>query len=268
MTTSERNSSAGVAAVPDDAHRELLTDESEVQFKMAPVLQRETMAGEKQLRRDPLDNAGQLVRFEERQPTKEFVGLTKEVSIGVENESLIFVFIFKELKSYINDPRWKRIRWAIALLYVGILALLLIGSILLISTSPSCPPKTKLVWHEQEIIYELDVRSFRDANADGIGDMQGERSTRSLSLSDPLFRSGFMKELPYLEKNGFKSVLFQSSIFNTASTNDARPSPPDLHTIDSSLGTNMDLENITKILHRKGLSSTSSAPVDDDQCSC
>ena len=171
MTTSERNSSAGVAAVPDDAHRELLADESEVQFKMAPVLQR-----------DPLDKAGQLVRFEERQPTKEFVGLTKEVSIGVENESLIFVFVFKELKSYINDPRWKRIRWAIALLYVGILALLLIGSILLISTSPSCPPKTKLVWHEQEIIYELDVRTFRDANADGIGDIQGTRSTRSLSL--------------------------------------------------------------------------------------
>ena len=166
----------------DDAHRELLADESEVQCKVAPVLQRETVAVEKRLRRDPLDNAGQLAQFEERQSTNEFVGLTKEVLIGVENESLIFVFVFKELKSYIDDPRWKRIRWAIALLYVGVSVLLLIGSILLISTSPSCPPKTKLVWHEQEIIYELDVRTFRDANADGIGDIQGKRSTRALPL--------------------------------------------------------------------------------------
>lgn len=208
-----------MAAVPDDAHRELLTDESEVQFKVVPALQRETVVGEKQLRRDPLDNAEQLVRFEGRQPSKEFVGLTKE-----------------ELKSYINDPRWKRIRWAIALLYIASLALLLIGSILLIWKSPRCPPKTNLVWYEQEIIYELDLRSFRDSNADGIGDIQG-----------------FMKKLPYLERNGFKSVLFQSSIFHTTSTNKANFSPSDLYTLDSSLGTDMDLENITKILHRKDM---------------
>ena len=182
MPTSERNNSAGVAAVPDEAHRELLADESEVQCKVARVLQRETVTVEKHLRRDPLDNAGQLAQFEDRQPKNEFVGLTKEVSISVENELLIFVFFLKELKSYVDDPRWKRIRWAIALLYVVVSALLLIGSIFLILTSPSCPPKIKLVWHEQEIIYEVDLSSFRDANADGIGDIQGKRSTPSLSL--------------------------------------------------------------------------------------
>ena len=241
--TSERNSSAGVAAVPDDAHRVLLSDDGEVQFEVGIVVQRETVPGEEYVRRGSSDSAGKMARSEERQATEKFVPLTKEVRRGIENEPLTFVFSLKDLKNFIDDPGWKRIRWAIAVIFVGILALLLVGSILLIFMSPSCPPKTQLVWYEQEIIYELDLKSFRDANADGIGDLQGERST--LSLPPSLFRSGFMRELPYLEKNGFKSVLFQSSIFNTAS-------PSDLYTIDSSLGTDVNLDNITKILHRKG----------------
>jgi hypothetical protein len=36
-----------------------------------------------------------------------------------------------------------------------------------------CPPKAKLVWYEKDIIYEIDVTTFRDTNQDGIGDIKG-----------------------------------------------------------------------------------------------
>jgi len=107
----------------------------------------------------------------------------------------------KELKSYINDPKWKRIRWIVAILYLSVLVLLLIGSILLVIYSTRCPPKPNLNWYEKNVIYEVDLTRFKDSNGDGIGDLQG-----------------LEEQFKYFESNKIKSILFSSSIFNSSNS--------------------------------------------------
>ncbi|CAF1276716.1 unnamed protein product [Adineta ricciae] len=218
---SEKAETTSSVVVPDDVHQSLLTDGSDVQTKVGPVAKFHRDGEERDL-----ETIDELVGYKKAKINKEFVGLTKE-----------------ELKEYINNPKWKRIRWIIAFLYILILLLLLIGSIVLIVTSQRCPPKPHLHWFEKEIIYEIDVPFFRDSNQDGIGDIKGVE-----------------EKLKYFEKNRIKSLLFQSSIFNATGgislQLDGRiphDKNIDLITLDSSIGSENDFENFIKILNRKDM---------------
>lgn len=105
------------------------------------------------------------------------------------------------------------------------IVLLLIGSIVLIISSSRCPKKRQLVWYEKNLIYEIDVKRFRDVNGDGIGDIEG-----------------IEEKIKYFQENRIKSLLFRSTMFNES-----------LHEIDPSLGNDQQMKNLVKTLHRKGL---------------
>ncbi|CAF0940534.1 unnamed protein product [Rotaria sordida] len=210
--------------VPVDVRQALLRDGTDVQTKVGHVAKfnhdGESSKLDENIAVEDFDN------YKKPKDNNEFIGLTKE-----------------ELKAYISNPKWKRIRWLIAILYLLLLVLLLVGAILLVIFSPRCPPKPKLVWYQKEIIYELDVTTFRDSNQDGIGDIKGVQ-----------------EKLNYLEKNDIKVILLQPSIFNvTAGTSiqlngrTALATNTDLYTIDPSVGNDNDLKDLLKTLNRKDM---------------
>ncbi|CAF3391318.1 unnamed protein product [Rotaria sp. Silwood1] len=210
--------------VPVDVHQALLRDGTDVQTKVGHVAKfnhdGESSKLDENIVVESFDN------YKKPKDNNEFIALTKE-----------------ELKAYINSPKWKRIRWLIAILYILLLVLLLIGSILLVIFSPKCPPKPKLAWYQKEIIYEIDVKTFRDSNQDGIGDIKGVQ-----------------EKLDYLEKNDIKVILLQSSIFNltsgTSNQLNERNSGVkniDLYNIDSSVGSDNDLKELAKNLYRRAM---------------
>ncbi|UJR19835.1 hypothetical protein I4U23_022968 [Adineta vaga] len=198
---------------PDDIHESLLNDKSDVHVKVGPVA---NFSAEEEGNVEGLD---ELIQYKKPKENQEFIGLTKE-----------------ELKLYINNPKWKRIRWIIAILYILLLLSLLIGAIVLVITLPRCPPKPNLRWYEKDIIYEIDVPVFRDSNQDGIGDIKGVE-----------------EKLKYFEKNRIKSLLFQSSIFNTTDGRTPYDQNIDLMTLDTKIGNDKDLQDFIKILNRKDM---------------
>ncbi|CAF1444690.1 unnamed protein product [Adineta ricciae] len=156
------------------------------------------------------ETIGELVQYKKPKENQQFIGLTKE-----------------ELKEYLNNPKWKRIRWTIACLYILLVVSLLIGSIVLIVISPRCRSKPHLNWYEKEIIYEIDVPSFYDSNDDGIGDIKGVK-----------------EKLKYFQENRIKSLLFRSTIFS---------SKTNFMSLDSSVGSESDLQDFMKTLYKKDM---------------
>ncbi|CAF2794545.1 unnamed protein product [Rotaria sp. Silwood2] len=210
--------------VPVDVRQALLRDGTDVQTKVGHVAKfnhdGESSKLDENIVVEDFDN------YKKPKDNNEFVALTKE-----------------ELQAYINNPKWKRIRYLIAILYILLLVLLLIGSILLVVFSPRCPPKPKLAWYQKEIIYEIDVTTFRDSNQDGIGDIKGVQ-----------------EKLSYLEKNNIKSLLLQSSIFNVttgtsiqSSGRNVRTKNVNLYSIDPSVGSDNDLKELSRTLYRKDM---------------
>jgi hypothetical protein len=207
--------------VPDDSNELLLNEKSDVQTKVGHVAKFDSDENQNDLELNFVQDHSIISKKE-----NQFIGLTKE-----------------ELKSYINNPKWKRIRWIIGLIYILLIISLLIGSILLIIYSSRCPPKPKLVWYQKDIIYEIDVTTFYDTNQNAIGDIKG-----------------IEQKLDYFEKNSIKSILIRSSIFNfTIETSikldgqTIKNKKVDLLTIDPLIGNETEFDNLIKIFNRKDM---------------
>jgi len=141
-----------------------------------------------------------------------------------------------------------------------IIVLLLVGSILLIIFSQRCPPKPKLVWYEKEIIYEIDVTTFRDSDGNGFGDIKGLTIFILKYLVDWIFSLGVGEKLNYFEKNNIKSLLLRSSIFNITSgtslqldRRNFQDKKFDFLTIDPLVGSENDFQDLAKLLNRKDM---------------
>jgi glycosidase len=46
-------------------------------------------------------------------------------------------------------------------------------AIILVVTSPKCPPKPERQWWQKQLCYQVYTRSFKDGNGDGVGDFKG-----------------------------------------------------------------------------------------------
>lgn len=107
-----------------------------------------------------IEKGGQKIEQFEISTTKyEFNGLTRE-----------------QLEHYGKDPKWRRIRWLIAIGFWIIFTGMLTSALLIIIFTQKCAPIQDLNWFESSIIYRVEVSQFKDTNGDLIGDFEGVTS--------------------------------------------------------------------------------------------
>lgn len=79
----------------------------------------------------------------------------------------------EELMKYANEPFWVRLRmFLFVLFWIGWIAML-VGAVVIILLAPRCPPAPKLDWYQKTAMYQADVKTFKDSDGDGIGDLKG-----------------------------------------------------------------------------------------------
>jgi len=78
-----------------------------------------------------------------------------------------------ELMKYASDPFWVKMRWILFILFwIGWTAML-VTSIVIIIMAPKCPSPAPKSWWQKRPFYQIDVKSFRDSDGDGTGDLTG-----------------------------------------------------------------------------------------------
>lgn len=90
---------------------------------------------------------------------KQFAGLTKE-----------------ELINYAKDPFWSRLRMFLLVLFWVIWVGMLVGAVLIVVFTRGCPYDHQKEWYKRQSVYQICPASFKDTNADGIGDLNGATS--------------------------------------------------------------------------------------------
>jgi len=79
----------------------------------------------------------------------------------------------EEILKYQRDPYYVRLRWLLMILIILILIGLLSFVIISVMIIPKCPHRPELKFNQKEILYEIEVATFKDSNGDGIGDLNG-----------------------------------------------------------------------------------------------
>ena len=90
-------------------------------------------------------------------PESEFQGLSKA-----------------QLMKYAKDPFWVTLRWILFILFWVAWIVMLVTAIVIIVLAPKCPTPAPKAWWQKGPIYEIYVKSFKDSNGDGVGDLQGK----------------------------------------------------------------------------------------------
>lgn len=148
---------------------------------------------------------------------EQFVGLTKE-----------------ELMKFADDPYWKRVRLALLITFwVGWFGML-VAAIVIIVVAPKCPPRPDLAWWQEASVYKIFPKSFKDSDADGIGDLKGVH-----------------QKLGYLTGNEESlnvSAVLLSSIFATDNAGIT-----DFQAVHPTFGTMDEFKDLRVAMHKSGM---------------
>ena len=139
----------------------------------------------------------------------EFTGLSKE-----------------EVMKFGNDPKWVRIRWVLFILFWIVWAGMLAAAILIVAVSDKCPPRPNQSWYDREALYQLDVKTFKDSNNDGLGDLKG-----------------LVDKISYFGEINIKTICLNSNLLS-----DENP-----HEVNKEFGTLDDLKALRKELDNRGM---------------
>lgn len=149
-----------------------------------------------------------------------FVGLTKD-----------------ELMQYADDPFWVRTRKILFILFWILWVGMVAAAVIIIVLSPKCPARPDQKWWETAILYRADVRTFKDSNGDGVGDL-----------------GGVVEKLDYLvDLVGSGGGVILSSIFQTAQKDPLRRDVTNFKAVDGEIGNLESFQNVVKSLHKKGV---------------
>jgi len=149
-----------------------------------------------------------------------FVGLTKD-----------------ELMQYADDPFWVRTRKILFILFWILWVGMVTAAVIIIVLSPKCPARPDQKWWETAVLYRADVRTFKDSDGDGVGDL-----------------GGVVEKLDYLvDLVGSGGAVVLSSIFQTARQDPLRRDVTDFKAVDGEIGNLESLQNVVKALHKKGV---------------
>ena len=107
---------------------------------------------------------------------------------------------------------------------------MLVASVVIIIKAPKCPSPEPKQWWQKSPVYEVYVKSFKDSNGDGNGDLQGVAS-----------------KLDYLKGLGIGSV-YLSNIYKWPVQGD-----PNLKEVDPTFGTMEDFDNLLDDIHAKDM---------------
>ena len=130
-----------------------------------------------------------------------------------------------ELMKYATDKKWVTLRWALFILFWICWLAMLVASVVIIIQAPKCPSPEPKQWWQKAPIYEVYVKSFKDSDGDGVGDLNGVSS-----------------QVDYLKGLGVGSVHLSLTY-----------SPDDHKKIDSTFGTIEDFKNLAAKLHDNGM---------------
>ena len=130
-----------------------------------------------------------------------------------------------ELMKYATDKKWVATRWALFILFWICWLAMLVASVVIIIQAPKCPSPEPKQWWQKSPVYEVYVKSFKDSNGDGKGDLAGVAS-----------------KVDYLKGLGVGSVYLADMLKSQ--------SPKE---IDPTYGTMEDFDNLLESLHADGL---------------
>jgi glycosidase len=140
----------------------------------------------------------------------------------------------KEVMKYSKDPFWTRIRFILLLLFFITLILLVIYSFATIYYRPKCVKPLK--WWQKTIIYQINVRAFKDSNSDGEGDIRG-----------------IIEKLDYIQNIlGIDTILLYS-FFPSAVKESVGHEITDHKAVDPRFGTINDFKALVEKLHKRDM---------------
>lgn len=137
-----------------------------------------------------------------------------------------------ELMKYANEPYWVRLRMILFVLFWVSWVAMLVGAVAIIMLAPRCPPAPRLEWHQKNAMYRVMVKSFKDSDNDGTGDLQG-----------------VISKLDYFKDLNVGTILL-SAFYEMAPNSDGIVN----HTsIDKQFGTMTDFDDLLKEMGTKDL---------------
>ena len=126
-----------------------------------------------------------------------------------------------ELMQYAKDPFWVKLRWALFFLFWLVWVGMLVASVVILVLAKKCPSPEPKEWWQKAPVYDIAVKSFKDSDDNGLGDLKGIES-----------------KMEYLKSLGVGSVLLDQVYPDN-----------DLTGIDSTIGTMQDFDDLATALY-------------------